>query len=428
VAFALLACSERDANLGRFSSPERTATERAATATLVPEATATPSGTAPTFDAARALEHVRVLSVEIGERLAGTAADDAALAYVAAQLESYGYDAAMQPFEFAPERFGTAAVLVPEGELAALRLEGSGTGAVTGEAVYVGLARQTDVDAVAVAGKVAIADRGAISFQSKYLALREAGAIGVIVINSEPGPLPYGNLDTRAIFPVVSVAGADGPALMVAAAAAAEITIDVPDDDVGHSANVLAAAPGTDRCQILVGGHHDTVPAAPGANDNASGVAHVLELARAMAEDGLDQGLCFATFGAEEHGLFGSARMAADMAEADSLPELMINLDVTAIGNSVEVIGSRRLRDLAIEFGDETGIEVLRSQLPANAGSDHQSFADEGVEVVFFTSGEFGAIHSPQDTFDAVEEDEIERIGKIVLLLLRNELERIAGD
>jgi aminopeptidase YwaD len=237
-----------------------------------------------------------------------------------------------------------------------------------------------------------------------------------------------GNLDTNASFPVVAVAGDDGPALLAVASAGAEVTVSVPADEVGRSLNVVARAPGTETCELLVGGHHDTVPAAPGANDNASGVGDVLELARAMADDGMDEGLCFATFGAEEHGLFGSAQLAADMDRADALPALMLNLDVTGIGDAVEAIGAERLRQIAISFGEAEGIEVVRSSLPANTGSDHESFAAEGVEVLFFTSGEFATIHSPEDTFDAVQQDELGRIGRIALLLVRAELERIAGD
>jgi aminopeptidase YwaD len=427
--FVLAACSPRDDSLDPTVAPERTpsaATTATRQATERPAATEMPGDAA--FDASRALEHVRVLSVDIGERLAGTEGEDQAVAYIRGELESYGYDVEVQPFEFSPERYGLAFVELPELDLAALRLDGSATGSVTGQAVYVGLGSQEDVDAVAVAGKIAIADRGVISFRAKYEAVLEAGALGLIVVNSEPGALPFADLDTRARFPVVAVPGETGEALMVVAAAEAVITIDAPGDGTGSSVNVVASAPGTERCEILVGGHHDTVPAAPGANDNASGVGHVLELARAMAADGMDEGLCFATFGAEEHGLFGSDQLARDLDSASELPEIMVNLDVTGIGGVVEVIGSERLRDIAIDLGSGAGIEVVRSQLPANAGSDHQSFQAQGVEVLFFTSGEFGTIHSPQDTFEALEADEMDRVGQVALLVLRAEFERIAGD
>jgi phosphotransferase system enzyme I (PtsI) len=54
------------------------------------------------------------------------------------------------------------------------------------------------------------------------------------------------------------------------------------------------------ECRAYIGGHYDSVPAGPGANDNASGTATMLELARVRPTDGL----CVVAFGAEEVGLF----------------------------------------------------------------------------------------------------------------------------
>ena len=67
---------------------------------------------------------------------------------------------------------------------------------------------------------------------------------------------------------------------------------------------------------ILIGAHYDTVPDSPGADDNASGVAAMLECARVLSELGSDREVTFVAFDAEEIGLLGSAAYVARLASA----------------------------------------------------------------------------------------------------------------
>ena len=79
------------------------------------------------------------------------------------------------------------------------------------------------------------------------------------------------------------------------------------DEAISH--NVVATKEATHKSTnqlILVGAHHDSVDGAPGANDDASGTATVLELARVFANAPTDTDIRFVTFGAEENGLLGS--------------------------------------------------------------------------------------------------------------------------
>jgi aminopeptidase YwaD len=81
----------------------------------------------------------------------------------------------------------------------------------------------------------------------------------------------------------------------------------------------------------------------------------------------------------------------------------MVNLDVTGRGLPVEAIGDADLIGLALETGEKLGIETIPSNLPANTGSDHMSFSQLGVRVLFFASGDYSDIHTPQDTFERIE-------------------------
>ncbi|GAA3767384.1 M28 family metallopeptidase [Plantactinospora mayteni] len=97
----------------------------------------------------------------------------------------------------------------------------------------------------------------------------------------------------------------------------------VPGDSVS-GVNLLADPPveeGTDPRRsgptVLIGAHLDTVPGSPGADDNASGVACLLELARVLPEFGLARHVRLAVFDEEETGLHGSRALAGELSTAD---------------------------------------------------------------------------------------------------------------
>jgi len=94
-----------------------------------------------------------------------------------------------------------------------------------------------------------------------------------------------------------------------------------------NTSNVIARMPGTTKPDefVLIGAHYDTVPdvsassVAPGAEDNGSGSATVLEIAKSFKESGLenDRSIFFILFTAEEEGLFGSEQVAKHLATFD---------------------------------------------------------------------------------------------------------------
>ncbi len=378
-------------------------------------------------DAARVLAHIEALAGDIGPRVAGSEGEARAVAYIADQLRGAGYTVEELRFRPPETLFRPASVVLDAEKLDALPLGGSPDGEASGPAVYVGLAEPEDIEGLDLAGAVAIADRGLISFLAKYEAVRQAGAVALVVVNTEPGVF-LGTLQREVDIPVVAVGREDRDLLLEAAAEGREATVVVPAAESVESVNVLAKADPGQPCTVLVGGHHDTVPGAPGANDNASGVAHMLELARAFAADGLDPGLCFATFGAEESGLHGSRELAMQLAAAEELPKAMVNLDVTGIGSRVEVIGTLDLVQRALATAEALGIPAGPGSLPPNASSDHASFAAYNVPILFFTSGEFAEIHTPRDTVDRIDPAELDRVGRLAFAAVSDLLERLSEN
>jgi Iap family predicted aminopeptidase len=105
----------------------------------------------------------------------------------------------------------------------------------------------------------------------------------------------------------------------------------LPDGTVGHS--VICAPERMDQGFVLIGAHYDAISetprvSAPGADDDGSGIAVVLEMARIFAGTGLKRGVMFAAFGGEEQGLFGSHAVANLAAGERWAIDVMLNLDM----------------------------------------------------------------------------------------------------
>jgi hypothetical protein len=155
----------------------------------------------------------------------------------------------------------------------------------------------------------------------------------------------------------------------------------------------------------------------PGADDNASGTAGVMMLARQFARRAAEANaprnrrtMLFVTFSGEERGLIGSQYLVSHLADAGIKPQQIVaDLNVDMIGR----LRDNRLYALAADTGAEwremlkaaatdTGVEVLPSSTGLG-GSDHASFySGLKVPVLHFFSGLHGEYHTPRDTADLI--------------------------
>jgi hypothetical protein len=187
--------------------------------------------------------------------------------------------------------------------------------------------------------------------------------------------------------------------------------------------NVVGYLPGEKDEYLIIGAHYDHLGLGgqfslapslagtvhPGADDNASGTAGVIELARHFsALPKPKRGIIFMTFAGEELGLLGSGYYA-------NHPELPLNKAVTMI--NMDMIG--RVRDGKLYIGGAGTGTTLRKDLDAlaprfplhvdysdNSGygsSDHTSFTAKQIPVLFFFSGLHGDYHKPSDTWDKID-------------------------
>ena len=96
-------------------------------------------------------------------------------------------------------------------------------------------------------------------------------------------------------------------------------------------ANVIGTLPSADpsnQSKIVVGAHFDTVPNSPGADDNGSGTALLLEVARVLSRCRFGRTIEFVAFNAEEYGLWGSKHYAQQELQAGDDILLVINVDM----------------------------------------------------------------------------------------------------
>jgi hypothetical protein len=214
--------------------------------------------------------------------------------------------------------------------------------------------------------------------------------------------------------------------------------------------NVIGALDGSEPALkdewVVVGAHYDHLglgdqsSLAPaqigqvhhGADDNASGTAGVIELARLAANDNREwkRSALFIAFTAEEHGLFGSAYFVAHPTVPLTSINGMINMDMVGrimndrvfIGGVGTAAAYRGMVDAA-NADPGAGLNLDFSDSGYGA-SDHTSFNTKRIPVLFFFSGLHTDYHKPSDTADKINAE-----GSIkVLSLVHGVLDRMANQ
>mmetsp|Transcript_10097 Transcript_10097/g.22350 ORF Transcript_10097/g.22350 Transcript_10097/m.22350 type:complete len:484 (-) Transcript_10097:185-1636(-) len=232
-------------------------------------------------------------------------------------------------------------------------------------------------------------------------------------------------------------------------------------------ANVIAYTPGTSSNTLLVGAHYDSRPfdaPAPGAEDNGSGVAVMLAIAKAFMANkpSPKRSVYFLGFAAEEAGLWGSKAFAKALLESDShelpsecapkqiddsflqkrrleksgkteavpqhmaiimdevgwvtkkYPKQVINFETSDQPGTITLMDT--MFHSNTDLNGESALKVVHNGSPF--GSDHMSFLDIGVPAVLLINGDDEAYpnyHSSSDTIDNVNFDYAAKVAKVAL-------------
>ncbi len=307
--------------------------------------------------------------------------------------------------------------------------------------------------------------------REKLMALDRAGAISVLVVGAPGEPLPTpaqlgvaAEADIYAVF-VQPEALADWtvggkPLLEVAAQTGTRGARVVPVDGEPsvtmspvlrqhaptQGENVVAFLRGSDLADevVIIGAHYDHVgklgqptcrgsedpsdTICNGADDNASGSAVVLAIARALGESGYRprRTLVFVHFSGEELGLHGSRALANDPPDAfpfaGTKTVAMVNVDMVgrATTGGLQVLGTETSHawQPLLERHAKPGLSV---SYPASVGrSDHISFHHLGIPVVHFFTGEHEDYHHTSDSSEKIDRPGLQVVASLALAVSRD--------
>jgi hypothetical protein len=194
------------------------------------------------------------------------------------------------------------------------------------------------------------------------------------------------------------------------------------------SRNVVARASGESTRVIVLGAHMDSKKPSPGANDNASGCAALLEIARNIAGRPLYASVEFDFFGAEEavdsnpnHHHYGSRRYVKSMSAAQrKAVSGMISLDMIGVGSKLVTrtmgIGPKSLSNLLAARAKSSGFTLSYLRDPSGIGySDHEPFERIGIPVSWMEWRNDPNYHTTRDTANRVSAAKVARAGQLVL-------------
>lgn len=199
------------------------------------------------------------------------------------------------------------------------------------------------------------------------------------------------------------------------------VRMDVDVVPIQHEVrNVVGVLPGDSEEAVVIGAHYDHLGLGDdsslaeqhlgqihnGADDNASGVAGMLVLARDFSAARPGRTLVFAAFAAEELGLLGSRHYVQHPSRPLEHTVAMVNLDMIGRSDGDVLIGgvgtAEEFRDLLHEVEVKSPLTFKYASTPRGS-SDHLSFATAGVPVLFFFTGLHPDYHKPSDDWEKID-------------------------
>ena len=438
------------------------------------------------FDAEAAHEHLLALTApEMAGRQAGSAGAEIAAEYIADQFAAYGLRPVVDltPVLTTTDLLPSTAVMPPEPsyfqtftiEYAALTAtpqlaidgqdfgyrrdfltllnEAPGGGAAAGELVWVEDGSYSGMD---LSGKIVIREPEADVYEEMIVAM-EHGAAGLILVGESdyekdfqrkrplPTAFPDGpmiptllltQIGLERLLEMTGMSRANLNTLPPALPLGLPVTLDVPlsQPEVVETANVIGLLPGSDPALrdelIILSAHYDHVGDDPGglaysgANDNASGVAVLLEMARLWQETGYRpaRSILFAAWGAQEPGQIGSSTYISDPVVPITNTMSVVVLDAVGGGDGHRLMAQGLWeQEGLLLFGMEQADGVLdgrlRVNIPANQ-SDDIPFRAAGLPTMLLTWTDASEENWPDDLADEVKLDALGTTGRMAMLAI----------
>ena len=419
------------------------------------------------FDEERAFAEIETLTGSpYRGRQAGSPQAHAAGAYIAQRFAEYGLQPAgvdgtyFQPFPVLYTTLTETPELIVTGpggatheyafrqDYATIVRYYAGSGEAEGPVIWVHDGRHADYDGVDAVGKVVLCREHGEEDQARNAL--EHGAVGLLLLTDPAArPLdrigPYRDVWVPVPIPALRVSPTVAQDLLAGSgltlddltirfdsyplSTTARLVVALRTDEAARGRNVLGVLPGRDPAYadqvVIIGGHYDHMGQDPdgtawvGANDNASGVAVLLEIARSWQEQGYvpRRTVLFGAWDAEEMGLVGSRYYVAHPQYPLTATVGMIQLDMVGAGaDIISIDGTDPLASQLAATAHTLGISTTVTQ----AGrSDHAPFMKAGVPadlLIWFGPPDGSAVphyHRPADVPAVIEPDRLAGAGRI---------------
>ena len=398
----------------------------------------------------RAIETLYAISENIGSRVATTKEEKQAVDYVFNQFESLGYDVNIQEFKYQGQANSSLKVDDLHIKSYACYFSNYTNEAIVGELVDCNTGKLSDFKNKNINGKIALIKRGDITFNEKVKNASKEGAKGIILYNNDSGVVIPGLSSNKNYAPAVCITEEDGNMLAekIKTNKYVKVSLEVNKSDEVTSWNVIAKKKSKKNNSdiVYVSAHIDNAILSMGANDNASGVAAMLEIARNLKNIETDKEVRFLACGSEEVGLLGSKEYVNSLSNEEICRSIgNFNLDMVATNyehcSELGVYTSNGKENIVTNYIKEAGekLEYLSNESidyngdfdGKSGSSDHESFYSIGVPSALLINIDPAKrddpsnnvepyYHKPEDNISNVSADRLERTIKLAGIAILN--------
>ena len=391
---------------------------------------------------------------DCGGRLAGTDGERNAFALLEAQAEAATQVRCRSiavPYRGWSAK--SARVRLPGGQWAAchalVRSVATPPGGLTAEVVDLGRGTPEEfaVHADDIGGRIVLVRHelmfaaGTIHRRRKYMAALERGAVGFLIAGPISGQTVAGSSGRQdgAGIPAAGITPQAAAALHRTARGwpGATLIIDT-EEGPAETRTLLFDLPGRTGEWVVLSAHVDGHDGGESAMDNASGLAAVLAVMRALASQVKDfrRGLRVTFFSVEEWALTGSAHYVAALSHAER-QTIALNVNLDSVGGSRSLAaltsGFAGLEPFLLRVAEASGI-ALRTVRPLMQNSDHANFALAGIPAFRLVAGfddpnaNLRYVLTPSDTRDKVEESELKQAALLSAAIVADACNALPSD
>lgn len=378
----------------------------------------------------RMVAAIEALSASEEGRIAGFNSETQAGAYISQSFKSIGLEVTEQEFPIQAYQCTSFKISLNTGvekdlkDAMVLNYSGSTPNeGLEAEIVFVGMGAAPDFSEKNVTGKFVLIQRGGELFRTKVARAVEMGAAGAIFYDPNGENAISATLGELSEIPALCISRTDAQSILENLGnhkkASARVMVN-SISEASISKNIIGTLKSPQNPSgktLVVGAHYDSVNTT-GANDNASGVSVMLEMAKVISErkTPLNCDIQFVAFGAEEIGLLGSSTYVEHVFSGkNEKPIAMLNFDMVGSGDTVGVYTATGqiysgLTDLSSAALEKLGYTYEVGEMD---NSDHVPFAMSGIPSLLFENGPYEDYHTKNDRPTAIEPDAMSRVANM---------------